>query len=182
VIKSTRIDRKKQIETDGINKLTVSAFLPWKALFSLILHSPKWDEMSFFHPCGGRRILPIQIDKCFRTASFRSSPLTMLNRSKTLRLLWPDTFIATLSGTPALTMSLMAVFLKSWKILAGIFNSVAFLSNKTALKRLETWTELVSLTKLSNTEIDRGLIKFGHLMQKQGAWKELKFTMESLGS
>jgi len=54
-----------------------------------------------------------------RAASRRSPSLTMLYRSKTLRVLWPLNFIATRSGTPARTMLRIAVRRKSCGMLAG---------------------------------------------------------------
>jgi hypothetical protein len=45
----------------------------------------------------------------------------MLYRTKTLRVLWPEIAIPTLAGTPALTMFLTAVLLKSWKSLFASF-------------------------------------------------------------
>jgi hypothetical protein len=52
-----------------------------------------------------------------RAASARSPSLTMLYRSNTARVLCPLSFIATRSGTPALTRLRTAVLRKSWRIL-----------------------------------------------------------------
>lgn len=48
-----------------------------------------------------------------------SSAETMLYRSKTERVRWPEISIATRSGVPALTMFRIAVRRKSWKNLPG---------------------------------------------------------------
>ena len=47
----------------------------------------------------------------------------MLYRSKTFRVLCPEIDMATRSETPDLTMSLIAVPLKSWKIFVRTFTS-----------------------------------------------------------
>jgi hypothetical protein len=50
----------------------------------------------------------------FCIASRRSRSSVILYRSKTLRVLWPLIFIATVSGTPAWTMLRIAVRRESW--------------------------------------------------------------------
>ena len=55
-------------------------------------------------------------DACCSAARFRSWSLTILCRSKTQRVLWPDIVIATFSGIPARTIFLTAVLLKSWRV------------------------------------------------------------------